>query len=294
MGEFSDSYHLWGSDVDTAVRLVLATGRFGVVVPPAKCHVPFFVESVDRAGGPMDEVLEHNPGTLLHYAFGEDHGCLIQVFERAEALATLSFVDAGERRPDRRATSRNAENTEEALAVLRDRGVLTAAQAMRLMEIARTAAVHESGPQVAAALDLEQVSWTSCADLSYQSQRELRQRYPGARFVNTKQRGKAKSAPSLDELMALPIPVVDLDASQERLVERHYKYWTEFGDYDEEAQQGFWMLEHYNSLLPRRYRYLTTQLMNYNYRDPDALRRVLCAIVALCEAQDWEQLLRGF
>ena len=94
--------------------------------------------------------------------------------------------------------------------------------------------------------------------------------------------------------MALPVPEFDLNVAQERMLERHFKYWTEFGDWDDVAQQGYWMYEHYESLLPSRYRYLPIQLMNYNYRDMERLRQVLRAILGLCGVRDWEPLLRGF
>jgi hypothetical protein len=294
MSEFSDSYHLLNSDVGRAVRLVRATGRYAVVIPPAKRHVPFFVEGIDEAGGPMDSVLAHNPGVLLHYSFSDDHGCWIRVYECSEALATLSFVEPGNLRPDNHPIALNGDNMAQALATLQMHGVLDTGLGSRLNEIARTVSLSAVGPLVAQVLDLEHVRWAGCADLTHKSQRELRERWPEARFVNVKQRGKAKGTMSLDELMALPIPVVSLDPAPERMVERHFAYWTEFGDFDETTQLGYWMYEHYNSLLPSRYRYLTIQLMNCLYRDKDRVRRVLRAILGLCGSQDWERLLRGF
>ncbi len=145
------------------MRLVRAVGRFAVVVPPSKDHIPFFVEGADAAGGPLDLVLEHNPGTLLHYSFADDHGCWIQVFERTVAWPTLSFVRPGDLRLDPRPTSTNASNMEHALTVLHERGLIDSATVAGLGEIARTVDIREVGPLVAEVLELEHVSWAGCA-----------------------------------------------------------------------------------------------------------------------------------
>lgn len=297
MSEFGDSYHLRTSDTRAAVRLIRKTGRYGMVLPSSGPYTPFPVEGLDEVASPMDALVEHNEQVLIHYVFAEDHGCWIRVFEGTTAIATLSFVEAGQLQPDRRPLSINADNLVPALAALRSLSIIDEVAAVRLEDLARDVVVPEVGPKVAAALGLEQVDWLSCADLTYQGRRALRERFPDAQFVNVEQRGKARARLSFEEQMALPIPEAALDEAQEQMVRRHYRYWIEFGDWDDEAQQGFWMYEHYEAVLPTRYRYLPFQLMNYigSLRDPDKARRVLRAIIGLIGPEvDWEPYLRGF
>ena len=97
--------------------------------------------------------------------------------------------------------------------------------------------------------------------------------------------------------MALPVPRVALSAAQEVMVRRHYRYWTEFGDFDNETSEGYWMYEHYRSVLPTRYRYLADQLMNLygkSNRTQDTLD-TLRAIIGLAGPEiEWDSYLRGF
>ncbi|MDF5707285.1 MAG: hypothetical protein PUP90_06285 [Nostoc sp. S4] len=102
------------------------------------------------------------------------------------------------------------------------------------------------------------------------------------------------SEPDQLSFMYLPVPNVSLTIEKEAMVNRHFQYWTEFSDYDNDIQQGFWMYEHYRKHLPLKYRYLSNRLMNL-YRQPTKLLQTLRAIIKLIGTDvNWEEYLRGF
>jgi hypothetical protein len=183
-----------------------------------------------------------------------------------------------------------------AIDTLLSRAVIDDPTASSLQNLAIDLVIAEIGPKVAGVLGLQHVSWLSCAALTYRSQKELKQRFPGAEFVNVAKRGKIEtpapptpnewcSEPGQPSFMYLPVPSVQLAAEQEAMVNRHFRYWTEFGDYDDEAQQGFWMYERYREALPSRYRYLADRVINL-HRQPTKLLETLRAITGLGGSDD--------
>jgi hypothetical protein len=296
MSEFSDSYHLLTADSQDVARLIRRSGRYGMILPPSAPSarfIAFIVEGLDEAGGPSGAVVEHNENILIHYAFTDDAGCWLRVFDGAGEVGDLAFEAAFAGRDGPLAALRE-ETRARGLAALLDRGIIDPETAARLRAAARQTDSHAIGPQVAAALGLEHVAWLSCADLTYQSEQALREAHPGARFINVRQRGKASAGRSFEQLMALPIPEVSLDANQERLAQRHLSYWLEGADADNAVMPGYPMYELYGTVLPTRYRYLRDQLMNY-FNTPDSMRKVLRAIVGLVgSGADWEPFLRGY
>lgn len=296
MSEFSDSYHLLASNTLDVKRLIQQSGRYGMVIPSAGKYIPFVVEEPESMGGPIDRLVQHNTQLLIHYAFAEDHGCWVKVFDRNTELAFLCYEAE-----DNRLSKKNAA----AIDTLLSRAVIDEPTASRLEDIATNLVVNEIGSLVAGVLNLQHISWLSCADLIYQSQKELLKRFPGAEFVNVSKRGKIEtstlclpnewcSEPEQPSFRYLTVPSVRLTVEQEAMVNRHFRYWTEFGDYDDEAQQGFWMYERYRDALPSRYQYLANRLMNL-HKQPTKLLETLRAIIGLAGPDtEWEEYLRGF
>jgi hypothetical protein len=296
MSEFSDSYHLLTSNIKDVKRLIRQSGRYGMVIPCAGKYIPFVVEGPESAGGPIDRLVQHNTQLLIHYAFAEDHGCWVKVFDREIELAFLCY-EAGD--------SRLSKKLAAAIDTLLSRAVIDKPTASSLQDRATDLVVNEIGSFVAGDLGLQHVSWLSCADLTYQSQKKLLKRFPGAEFVNVSKRGRIEtstlclpnewcSEPEQPSFMYLTVPSVRLTVEQEAMVNRHFRYWTEFGDYDDEAQQGFWMYKRYRDALPSRYRYLADRLMNL-HRQPAKLLETLRAIIGLAGPDaESEEYLRGF
>lgn len=297
MSEFSDSYHLLASNTKDVKRLIRQSGRYGMVIPCTGKYIPFLVEGPEEAGGPIDRLVQHNTQLLIHYAFAEDHGCWIKVFDQDTELACLCY-EAG----DSRLSQKLAATTDTLLS----RAVIDNLTASRLQDLGSNlgfAEIAEIGPQVAEVLGLQHVSWLSCAALTYRSQKDLQKRFPNAEFVNVAKRGKIEtpappapnewcSEPGQPSFMYLPVPSVPLTAEQEAMVNRHFRYWTEFGDYDDEAQQGFWMYERYRETLPLRYQYLADRVMNL-HGQPTKLLETLRAIIGLAGSEaEWEEVLR--
>jgi hypothetical protein len=254
--------------------------------------VPFLVE--DEGAGPLDSVVEHNTHVLLHYAFSDDHGCRINVFDGPTEVAQLTFIEESKLSPDPRARAIHAADQASARAALHVQGIIDQNTLAQLEEVARTVVCTNIGPQVATALGLLHVAWLSGTTLSHAKEEDLQARFPGAYFVNRDLRGKAPAPRSFEELMALPVPNIGLSETQDEMVQRHYRYWTEFGDFDDERSQGFWMYERYESLLPKSYRYLPDQLMNLRDGGPDTLARIRAIIGLTGPEIDWEPYLLGY
>lgn len=282
MREFSDSYHLLALDPHEAVALLRHAGRFGAVLPATGRFVPFLVEGLAEAGEPQAVVVTQNTGMLVHYAFTEGEGCYLRVFEGSVPLVVL-HVTAAEPTAHLRTT----------IATLRDHDIVDDNGAALLDDVARQPVSEDAGAQVAAVLGLSHIVRLSCADLTY-GWTTLPRRFPGLRFVNKAQR---VGGPSLAVLMSLPVPDVTLESAQESMVRRHYRYWAEFGDFDNETSRGYWMYERYRALLPTRYLYLCDRLMNI-YSDRTRVQETLATLRAIISFagpdMDWEKELRGF
>jgi hypothetical protein len=280
--EFSDSYHLLAPDPDEAGRLLRRAGRFGAVLPATGRFIAFLVEGLAEAGDPQGAVVAQNSGTLVHYAFAEETGCRVRVFGGSALLVSLHVT-----------TDTSPSHILESSAILRGRGVIDDHGAALLVDVAPQPNVRDAGPRVAAALGLSHTPQLSCADLTY-GWTTLPRRYPGLRFVN---KAKRVGGPPDALIMALPVPEATLDPEQETLVRRHYRYWAEFGDFDNETSSGYWMYERYRAVLPSRFQYLCARLWKIHTDRTRVLdtSATIRAIIALAGPQvDWEQTLRGF
>ncbi|MGN7761919.1 hypothetical protein [Paenibacillus sp. 22594] len=84
MSEFSESYHLRSSDREDVVKLLRASGNTGYVFPEANGWITFVIEGSDfDLNQPL---LEHNPATLVHYIYAEDHGFEVGVLWKNEVV----------------------------------------------------------------------------------------------------------------------------------------------------------------------------------------------------------------
>ncbi|MEH2170651.1 MAG: hypothetical protein V7K41_29175 [Nostoc sp.] len=296
MSEFSDSYHLSTSNIKDVKLLIRQSDRYGVVIPSSTKYIPFILEGLEEVGGSIDQLVQHNTKLLIHYAFAEDHGCWINFFDKDRELACLSY-QAGDNQLFKKLAA--------PLDNLLSRAIINESTASSLQELATDLVVEEIGPKIAGVLGLQHVSWLSCADLTYQSKKDLQKRFPGAEFINFSKRGQIQtsaqcipnewcSEPDQPSFMYLPVPSLQLTVEEEAMVNRHFQYWTKFGDYNNETQEGFWMYEHYRKYLPSRYRYLSNRLMNL-YGQPTKLLETLGAIIKLIGTNvNWEEDLRGF
>src|ERR1700742_18635 len=91
MSEFSDSYHLRTKDPVEVSKLLRAARRHGAVLPTTTRYVPFLVDGRQEAGSAIEDVVAHNPGVLVHYCYGEDHGMWMRVFDRSTHVSTIEI-----------------------------------------------------------------------------------------------------------------------------------------------------------------------------------------------------------
>ncbi|MEH2325429.1 MAG: hypothetical protein V7K32_18105 [Nostoc sp.] len=297
MSEFSDSYHLLASNIKDAKSLIRQSERYGMVIPSSGKYIPFIVEGLKEAGGPIDQLVQHNTQLLIHYAYAGDYGCWVKFFDKDIELACLCYQAGDNLLFKKLAVPLNN---------LVSRAIINESTASSLQDLATDLVVKEIGSKIAGVLGLQHVSWLSCTDLTYQSKKELQKKFSGAEFVNVSKQGQIEapaqcipnewcSEPDQPSFMYLPVPSVLLTVEQEAMVNRHFQYWTKFGDYDNETQQGFWMYELYRMYLPSRYRYLCNRLMNLLYTQPTKLLETLRAIIKLIDTDlNWEEYLRGF
>ncbi len=84
MSEFSESFHLRAENAGQGIELLKATGFKGVVFKPQNGWVTIVPQTTPF--GAVRAMTSHNPGTLLHYVFGEDHGWTFSLYEQSESV----------------------------------------------------------------------------------------------------------------------------------------------------------------------------------------------------------------
>ncbi len=301
MSEFSDCYYLFNATSNQAVSLIKKVRCYGMVLPKCDRYVPFLVDGVWDAGKYVNAVIERNPGTLLHYYYGTDHGLYINVYDCSNEAFTIDVQRRGASENDLDAILIKAEQLN---LVNRDRiPELRVILEETLVEgIVDLSSIRTKLSDV---LGITFFNWLSCADLTMQSQKELSQRFPEAVFVLKSQRGKADktvepapnewySKPGLPACMYLPIPSGVVD---EVLLERHVKHWVETQDWDDERQAGFWLYTAYRRALPSRMRYLADRILNlelaFGIESYEVkLRQTIKEILSVTDsAFDWEPYL---
>jgi hypothetical protein len=307
MSEFSDSYHLHTSDPTQAAKLLRDAKRYGAVLPTTTPFVPFLVDGRWEAGGVVAEILAHNVGLLVHYAYAEDHGLWIRTFDKDSCVATIDIQrrrTAGDDVPDPGITT----------AALTKAGAVAPGKARQLETVLQHARVDAEGPlrkfrdEIVTLLGLSHVSSLSCADLAYGGEKELLRRFPGATFVLKSRRGQADKErektyheanewcprPGLPACMYLEVPDGQVDES---MLARHVEHWLTTADWDGAAQSGFWLYTAYERALPARMRFLAHRIMNLqlafdasDYRE--ALERTIRGVLAVTPRDfDWEPYL---
>ncbi len=306
MSEFSDSYHLRTADPADVARLLRAARRYGAVLPTSTAFVPFLVDGASEAGAPIDDVVKHNPGVLVHYTYAEDHGLWIRGFDRGTCVVTIDLQrrrEPGDELPDPSATA----------AAFAQLGVLDARKARALDKVLQSARepateLETLRDELVMLIGLSNVTSLSCADLTHSSEKELLIRFPDVTLVLKSLRGRADKArddephspnqwcPRADmpAFMYLPVPDGPVD---EALLARHVEHWMKTGDWDDDKQEGFWLLTAYDRALPARMRFLANRVMNLGlafghagYRE--ALKRTLRGILSVTPLDfDWAPYL---
>lgn len=297
MSEFSDSYHLLGSDDKAVKRLLRAAARHGAVLSSKARWTAFLVDGVADAGAPAEAVVRHNGGVLLHLAYADDHGLWLKLFDGARAVGELGVTRRGG----------DAGDPAAFCAALERLGGAGAREAARLRALAEQHAGDGAGDalsaiceEVVGMLGLAAARRLSCADLT-RDRKGLVEQFPGVEFVLEKRRGAADKAvvsapnrwcpaPGLPAFMYLPVPDGEVDSA---MLARHVEHWLTTGDWDEERQAGFWLMTAYQRALPTRHRHLGDRIMNLGLAFPREeyrveLERTLRGILAVASAGfDW-------
>ena len=85
--------------------------------------------------------------------------------------------------------------------------------------------------------------------------------------------------------MYLPVPSYDVDEKQ---VNRHYEYWIETNDFDNDNQIGFWLYNAYKKALPKDYKYLADRIMNilWAYGNKSYAEKLKQTIIGILSVSD--------
>jgi hypothetical protein len=306
MSEVSDSYHLRTGDPAQVARLLRAVRRYGAVLATEGRYIPFLVDGARDAGSVIDDVVSHNPGVLVHYAYAEDHGLWLRAFDKASHVATIAL----RRRRAPGDDPADPRTTADALAAV---GALSRRQAARLAQVLRGAADEGEAPlarlrdEIVALIGLSHTVRLSCTALTYQSPRALLQQLP-ATLVLKRLRGRADQEieghahepnewcprAAMPACMYQAVPTGEVD---EAMLARHLAHWLTTTDWDDDKQEGFWLHSAYERALPDRAAFLASRIMNLQlafgadgYRA--ALEQTLRGILATAPRDfDWEPYL---
>lgn len=267
MSEFSDAYYLLDADPKAVTALLRKVRRFAVVFPADRRWTPVLLEGPEEAGGVVDAFADAATGRWMHYAFAEDHGLWLRVFEGREERLELALQRRGPSEVDVDA----AAGALESLGILAGGEVAAFREAVAPALEATALDLEATRGAVGAALGVTLLDRRSCADLTYQTLKALAARDPEATLVLKSRRwkcGEATPPPEPNEACPVPglpafmyRPVPDGDADPET-VARHVRHFVETGDFDNDAQEGFWMYTAYRRALPTRYRYLAERAHN--------------------------------
>lgn len=302
MSEFTDGYLLRGTAGD-AKKLITATRRFGLILSTnSGPFVPFLVEGLADVGHASDVVIEHNPGVLLHMSFAVDHGLWVAAFEQQTPVFTLDLQRRG---PSDNFVALVAKEAQR-LALVAPNKLDGFRTWLRLtntaLDVDVTAERDTLSSYLGTGLDLR----ASCMDLSRLGLRDLEAAFPGGTLVLSSRRKKVETetaiqanewcpVPGMPSFMYLAVPAHEVD---ELMLERHIDHWLDTGDFDEERQAGFWLLNAYKKFLPTRWSFLADRMMNLNAVFIDdgeyqlANRNTLRGILSVASKDaDWEPYL---
>jgi len=289
---------LWSAEPDG--QELDMVGRFALVFPAEGRWVPLLIEGPTEAGGPLEPFVRNATFTWLHYAYAEDHGLWLRFFQRTEQKLQLEFQSRG---PSGLCLEVAVDRLRELHLV--DEKQVDAIRRAVLPAMEPTAvdpAEHRN--RLSEALGVSFFVQWSCADLTYSSLKALSKRAPTATPVLKSKRGKCGAdqpppepnefcpIPGLPAFMYAPLPHGTADLA---MVTKHVRHWVETGDFDNCAQEGFWLHTAYSRALPSRYRFLADRVMNLasfpNYEA--ALETTIRSILAVSERDfDWEPYLR--
>lgn len=308
MSEFSDSYHLRTRDPARVIQLLRAAKRYGAVLPTSTGFVPFLVEGAADVGGVAPEVLAHNAGVLVHYAYAEDHGLVIRAFENAACVATIDI----QRRRKRGDGALEPKATATALARIRAIGPRSTARIENVLRRARddrgATPLEDLRDELVKILRLAHVIGLSCSALSHGGEKELLRQFPGTKIVMKSRRHRPDKETTAEShepnewcprsdmpafmYMAVPDGTVD-----KAMLARHLEHWLTTGDWDVDAQTGFWLHSGYRRALPAPMHFLADRIMNLwlafgDERYTRELERTLRGILAVAPRDfDWNPYL---
>jgi hypothetical protein len=300
VSEFSDSYYL-RAPADVARRLVTRVNAFGVVLPSDGPWTPFLLDEPRGAGDLLPEALAHNPGVLLIYYFAEDHGLGLSAYEGQEKRLQITGAADG---PSENDIARTLSAVGE-LNIVRDDRVADLEALLAELALDERRDPGACRDRLGKAFGVGFLPWTSCAQLSRSSKRDLRQRFPTGLFVLERLRGKPPKMehpepnewcpePEMPPFMYWPVPDGPVD---EAILTRHVRHWIETRDFDEARQAGFWLYNGYKRALPARFGFLADRIMNLSLAFPaerydEELRRTLRGILAVVPKDfEWEPYL---
>lgn len=318
MSEVSSSYHILTDDPIDAQSLIRRAGWCGVMFPQEGAYVTFLVNS--PAADEIDHnIVGHNKGILLHYAYGEDFGCTVTMFEGPEVKGQYKVLwDESAQLEEQflqqvqgELKKQIEESLTEAEAEKLNKGILPMQQsAMRPLDLkglVRDGLLSEAAADTLEGLRLEQqapspheryqiaqlfglshVSWRSSASLSLEGELEtIQSSGPDVTVINPEQQGAHTPTPNVfcdlpDQPVYLYAPIPTTPISQ--IAQEHIAHWEEHGD------PHMHLYQEYLDALPFRWKFLADRVLQCEMlakRHGDSWRQrqwqTIAAIAALSE-----------
>lgn len=95
MSEFSESYHLKGNDINSAIQIIKKTSSPGFVGKLCDNWLTLVPESAICGYDFNEKLIENNEGIIFHYVFPEDHGFVFRLFKENSLVCEYS-IDVNE------------------------------------------------------------------------------------------------------------------------------------------------------------------------------------------------------
>ena len=301
MSEFSDCYYAYEDDLNELTGFLKELKRYCLIFPGTARFIPFLVDHGYNGITLDDIVIEKYPKHLLRYHFGEDQALWLNFYHLSKLECEIVIEKTG---PSENDTGQIARFMNESKLLTPE----MLAEFMALLERLKGPTgvdLNLARNEISRIFDVKLLEWCGCVDLAFNSVTQMKSRFPEGIFLLTSKRGKIEPqknpepnewcpTPNAPLFMYLPVPEGKVD---EELLNRHCIHWIEKGDFDNERQFGFWMLNAYDKALPFKYRYLSNRIMNINvgiFKDDweKELRRTIAGILSVSPKDfDWEPYL---
>ncbi len=301
MSEFSDCYYAYEDELDDLTGFLKGLKRYSLILPGTGRYIPFLVDHGHNGVTLNDIVIEKYGKHLLRYHFGEDQALWLNFYLLTKLECEIIVQKTGP-----------SDNDDKRIARYMNESGLLAPEMLEdlvaLLEKLKQPGLVDLNlmrREICRIFDIRLLEWCGCVDLAFSSVTQMKSRFPEGIFILTSKRGKIEPqknpepnewcpAPNMPLLMYLPVPEGKVD---EELLNKHFSYWIEKGDFDNERQFGFWMLNAYDKALPNKYRYLSNRIMNINagtFKDnwKKEFRRTIAGILSVSPGDfDWEPYL---